>query len=335
MKIDPRLLDLKLIRKLTSPTLSDVHVDELLTEIVIGYPNAGFIAEELSPVVEVTGETGKYTKWGRENVDIPQTGRAPGADFKRVDVTVDLTGVYACEEYGLEYPLEDRAVKNSNGPVKLEEVITLFIQNMLEVDREKRTADLLCSTDQYASTNYTTKTSAYWSDYSTTGGDPTAEIDTGKQAIEDNAGVTPNGVALPAKVFRYVRRNPYILKELRGRTDRIPGRATLADLAEIWEVEKVVVARAKYNTSAEGQTRVLVSPWGRDVVLAYTAPANIRSLLTPAFSYTLRVKGSQEVSKYREKNTRTVIQNKYGTMDEIVTSNVSGYLIKNAIDASV
>ena len=83
MKIDPRLLDLKLIRKLTSPTLSDVHVDELLTEIVIGYPNAGFIAEEISPVVEVTGETGKYTKWGRENVDIPQTGRAPGADFKR------------------------------------------------------------------------------------------------------------------------------------------------------------------------------------------------------------------------------------------------------------
>ena len=80
---------------------------------------------------------------------------------------------------------------------------------------------------------------------------------------------------------------------------------------------------------------MLVSPWGRDVILAYAAPANIRSLLTPAFSYTLRVRGSQEVSKYREKNTRTVIQNKYGTMDEIVTSNVSGYLIKNAIDASV
>ena len=59
----------------------NVHTDQVLTNISVGWSNVGLVAEQLFPTVKVRKQSDKYYTFGRESW-LPESGdfRAPGAE---------------------------------------------------------------------------------------------------------------------------------------------------------------------------------------------------------------------------------------------------------------
>lgn len=308
------------VRKLTQPGIGDVHVDKVLSNISVAYIQKNFIQDGIAPVVKVDKASDKYYLYGRENMRIPETKRAAQADYKRVGFTLS-NDTYYCEDYGLEYPIDDKIAKDSD--LDLQAGATVFLTQMLAASREKRLADLLGTTGNYASTNRTTLTGAdQWEEYETS--DPLDDIDTAIAAITV---ADANSIAFGYTAWRRFQRHPKVLQELRARTDRLPGRATPQDVIDMFEgIENVYVGKAVYISSKEGQTEARSRIWGGDVIV-FNRPV-AAAQMTPAFVYSF-YDTPNTVTTFREKEIRTVVQ-VHNSFDEKVVSDLMGYLIKNA-----
>jgi hypothetical protein len=103
-------------------------------------------------------------------------------------------------------------------------------------------------------------------------------------------------------------------------------------VASLFEVDRVIVAGAGYNTSKEGQTDTMSYIWGKNGILAYIAPRIQPKLMTLGLTYTWqqmqteRMRGTDEEDR---KGTYIRVGNHY--YDENLVSASAGYLIKNIV----
>ena len=92
-----------------SPTGSgNTHIDEVLTNISLGFPNNAFVGEQLFPTVNLTKQSGKYYVFGRE-AWLAETSdyRAPGSEANEIPgFTVSLDTFYA-QEHALQMAVTD------------------------------------------------------------------------------------------------------------------------------------------------------------------------------------------------------------------------------------
>ena len=76
-------------------------IDPILSTVSQGYQNAEFVGTALFPVVPVDQRGGKVIAYGKEDFQIYNTGRAPGAGTKRVQYG-HTSGNYSLEQHSLE-----------------------------------------------------------------------------------------------------------------------------------------------------------------------------------------------------------------------------------------
>jgi len=122
-----------------------------------------------------------------------------------------------------------------------------------------------------------------WSDNGS--GDPFTDIETGQTTILQNTGHLPNVLVLAWPVYQALRKHPLIIDRIKY---TMGGGAMSANitpqlLASAFDVEEVVVAKAVYNTAAEGITGSYSFIVGKTALLAYKAPAP--ALWTPSAGY--------------------------------------------------
>jgi len=103
-----------------------------------------------------------------------------------------------------------------------------------------------------------------WDSYSTS--DPLANIETGRAACF----MPPNVCLMGPEVWLELKHHPQILARISGgSTNASPAMVTKELVAELFEVDKLIVGDAKYNSSNKAQTASYSYVWGKDVVLAY------------------------------------------------------------------
>jgi len=93
----------------------------------------------------------------------------------------------------------------------------------------------------------------------------------------------PNTLVLPYEVFAALRQHPDIIDRMKYVQ---VASGTAAQLAELFDVERVLVPRAIQNTAAAGQAASISYIWGKNALLAYV-PARA-GLKQPSFAYTFR-----------------------------------------------
>ena len=246
------------------PELANVHTDAILSNISEKYSNAAYVGLQLLPVVSVKKESDKYYKYDSkaDRFRIPQTLRAPKTESKTVDWKV-TTGTYSCEEHALNDLIDDREKDNADKPLNLEVDTVEFLTDIIELAQEKRIVDLLTGAGMTHNATITTK----WEDY--TNSNPIADIETGKQDVHSRIFRYPNTLLLGVQVYDQLKHHPDIL-------DRIKyvqkGVVTAELMASIFEVDKVIIGAAGYNTKKEGQTAVYGYMWGKYALLAYVEP---------------------------------------------------------------
>ena len=299
------------------PTINDIHVDPVLSNISVGYRPAGFIADLVAPIIPVAKESGIYFVYDKSNLRLEDALRAPAAPHKRIGYNVSQE-TYQCHEYSLEKAIDDRVKSNAPVPLNMDRDATIFLTDKIMLQREKRVADLLTSTSNI--TNYTTLSGTmYWTD--ATNSLPYADIATACQSVFDNIGLEANTLVLGYDAYRALIRHSNVLDRIKYTQS---GVITPDLLAASFGIDRVIVAKASYNTAVEGQSDSLSAIWSDYALVCYIAPTP--SLWTPSLAYSMATK-NKVIEKYREENISSdVIRCKEIVAEELVAG-AAGYLI--------
>jgi len=301
-------------------------VDPILTSVAQGYKNGQMVGDALFPAVPVTQRGGKILSFGSEDFELYSTGRAPGANTKRVQYG-HAGQPYALEQHALEgvVPFELMQEANVVPGIDLGSGAIRKTQNIIALRTEKAQADLATTAGSYAAGNKTTLTStAQWSDYSGTS-DPAKDIETAKEAIRAKVGQRGNTVVLGAAVFKALKLHPKILDRIKytGRDN-----VTTELLASLFDVKRVLVGDAIYRNAAGAMTDV----WGKFVVVAYTDLSSAADLGTPSYGYTYRLNGYPLVeSPYQDRNAKSWVYPVTDELSPVIAAVDAGYLISTAV----
>lgn len=262
----------------------DLHVDGFLSEIALNYRPQGMIAEMIAPVVGVAKETDIYPVFNRgEAFAIEDTARSRGKEANRVTRSVSSAG-YVAKNYALAYdvPIEDSANMDNALAFELIAGTGRYLQDKLFLDWDRRVLSLVGSASNVA-TGFLTGSS--WTAASNAG-DPISMIWKAMEQQQSLTALKPNSILFGWRAWNAFRRNSNARNFVLG-TNNGGGAVTRQNAMDAFEVERLLVAGAFYNTANEAQTATLSNNPLHDAVLIYYAPT-APSRETPSFMYSFR-----------------------------------------------
>lgn len=251
----------------------DLHVDAVLSNMVIGRRPAGYVADQIVPIQSVRKQSDTYYKIDhmsfRRN-DPGLSARAPGTLARKVKFTVS-SDTYFAKNYalGADWVVEDEV--NADEALQWATQHAELVTDRLMIDFEIRIA---AKANDPANTlnNTVTHVATAWSNV--TGSRPLDDLADMAERFRTGTGLKPNVLIYPEEVGTYLRRNDQIADKLFG--DR-GGSATDEQIASLINIPKVLVPSILINSVSEGQTlagsATLIAAWGKKVWMAYIAPA--------------------------------------------------------------
>jgi hypothetical protein len=328
-----------------SPTGSGgTHIDQILTQISLGFPNLGFVGEALFPVVSVKKQSDKYYIFGRE-AWLPETSdyRAPGTEANEIPGFTVSQDTYYAQEHALQMAIPDEERENVDNAFSPDRDATMLLTSKILLGRELAMKTMVTTTANFATGMSTTLSgTAQWNDYANS--NPIADVKTGIRAIHAKLFMEPNLAVIPYLVMSTLEDHPDIIERI-----KYSERAVLTPeiIAAVFGLQRVIVPGVGYGTGAVGTLGNAVSTsylWGKDVILAWVPQSP--GLRTPAFGYEFAWNYGgqvQPVDRWREEKRKSDlirVQRRYDLKMVGVEINpasgdfgksISGYVIKAAI----
>lgn len=306
--------------------LSQARVaDPILTAVARGYESPeSAVANVLFPVVTVGARAGVIVVFGKEQFDVIDSRRAPGASTKRVDFGYG-SDKFSLVDYRLEavvpYEVQEEALAVPG--LNVIEMHVNKVQNQMALEREYGSAALARNAALYAASNKTVLSGTdLWTNAAS---NPFVVIEAAKEAIRKKIGKRPNVLELGPTVLSALRNHPLVLAKISTSTDRNP--ATLAQLAAMFEVATVIEGGAIFNS-----TGGFADVWGNDAILAYVAPKSMQEMGSQSFGYTYQLAGRPMVEEgYDDRNRNSWIVPVNDARAPYLVGANGGYLIQSAV----
>ena len=312
-------------------TSKDVHVDQLLTNVSIGYSNAGYIADQIFPIVPVDKQSDKYltydkSHWFRNEAKI----RAPGTRSERGGWSYS-TDTFFCDRFSYGHEIYDEERDNADVNFQLDSDAAEFATDKILMQREVAFAagfftTSVWGTDKAGGTDFTK-----WSDYANS--TPLVDVSAWVDSIEAGIGREPNRLVMGKQVWTSLKWHPDLIDTIKY-TQRAQMTQDLA--AALFEIESILIGRAIYTTSPEGTAEASVSYsriWGKNALLIYVP--SVPSLRTPAAGYTFtwrRVPNSlRYVKRMRDEEREADIIEANAYYDHKVTGASAGLFASAAV----
>lgn len=312
------------------PELTDLTFNPTLTNVSLQYKVEALIWSMVLPPIKVGSRTPRIRRYTKDDrFRIPNDVVGARSRPNQVDFGSTTTSIMV-EDRALEEPISEveRREAEAEGVMSLLTDATEFVTGLIEIAQEKRVADRVFAAATYPTGNKVTLSgTSQWNDE--TNSNPLNDILTGLDA----AFVRPNVMVLGADPYRHLRKHPKILDAVKGRTGVAPrgGIVSPQDLADLFELQKVLVGRSRINSAKEGQTATYTRLWGKHCALLYVEerPTSRSITFGATFSETLR-----KVSTYFDNNIgpegSTMVRVYWNGDEEILAPDV-GYFIENAV----
>jgi hypothetical protein len=259
----------------------DLHIDQNLTNVALGYRPAGMIADMIAPIVSVQKETDLYPVFSQaEAFAIENTRRSRSGEANRITRSVSSAG-YTAKNYALRYdlPIEDEVNMDPAYRAELGAGATRYLVDKLVLDWDRRVLATVGSTSN-VSTGFVP--SSAWA----TGGDPVSQLYQVIEQIQATTAYRPNNILFGWRAYNWFRRNSNVRNFVLG-TNNGGGVISRNAIAGIFEVDRVLVSEAFYNSANEAQAMSLANTFPADAVLVYHAPS-APSREVPSFMYSFR-----------------------------------------------
>lgn len=299
-------------------------IDPILTTAAQGYKNNEMIGTALFPIVPVDQRGGKIITFGKEDFMLYNTGRAPGANTKRVSYGY-AGDPYALEQHALEgqVPMEYMEDANAVPGIDAGSMAVMKTQNIIALSTEKQQADLATNASNYAASNKATLSGTdQWDDDASK---PSSAVSDAIDTVRSKVGKRANTVILGPAVFSALKNHPAIIDRIKH-TGRDVVTAEL--LASLWDVRRVLVGDAVYASDAGEFSDV----WGKSVIVAYTEVGSLQDMGLPSYGYTYQLRGFPIVEEtYYDKPAKSWI---YPVTDErkpVIAGALAGFLFSAVV----
>jgi hypothetical protein len=273
-------------------------------------------------------QSGIYYVWGSDEfLRVPNTQRAPGSPAKRVQFSVS-SGTFFAKNYALagELPYED--ISNADAALQTRQSMANRVVDGLSLDWENRLAvTLTTTTNMGSSTSLTNR----WDNH--VNGEPVEDFFRGKESIRTRTGYQANQMIFSGAAWARFARHPDVIKYIRGAGDNVGGGSvTRQQVANAFELSKVLVGGGIKNISDEGAPAVYTDIWSTAAILLYVAPNP--GLMVPSHGYTFwwqpeGFPGRFATERRRDDDKKIEIVETHTFQDERVTAAEFGYLIVN------
>lgn len=270
------------------PLASAVHIDAALTNIATAFiqDNNSYIADKVFPIVPVEHKSNKYFiyrrgDWFRDEAQL----RADATESAGSGYNLD-TGSYLAEEWSLHQDIGEQMRSNADPAVDPDVAATKVLMQKMAIRRDRFFVNTYLKTGVWT-TDMTGQATAdsthvvFWDDDAN--GDPFTDIATAQTKILQNTGHLPNVLVLGFPVYQALRKHPLVIDRIKYTSPAYAGKITPQLLAEAFDVEKVLVSTAIYNTANEGATDSYSFVTGKNALLCYTPSAP--GLMVPAAGY--------------------------------------------------
>lgn len=314
-----------------TPNVAPFPINPVQTGIALAYKNLTLIADMVMPRVNVATKEFKYQKYDKaERFTVPNTlvGRKGAPSEMEFGATEEAAFV---KDYGLDSVIpNDDIIQAAAGGTNYNPInhTTEVLTDLILLDREKRVADIVFDADSYNS-SYKTDVSGtatdQWSDY--TNSEPRDQI---LEALDEPI-MRPNIFVINQNVWRVLRQHPQIVSSILGNSGK-QGTITRQQLADLLEVEEVIVGQGFINIAKPNQAPVMTRVWGNHGALLYrNRLANTQMGATFGFTaqYQGRIAGQMAEQKV---GLRGGVRVRVGeSVKELVIAKDLGYFFENAI----
>ena len=316
----------------------NVHIDVVLTNISVAWPNNSFVGPVLFPSVPVGKQSNKYYIFGHEAWQPEPFGdvRAPGTvanEIPGLNVSLDA---YFCDEHALQIPVTDEERENADSPLRPDQDGTELVTSKLMLQREVNIYNLVSNTALYNPALVVTNSgTTQWSDY--VNSNPIQDMRNALRGIHGMLFMEPTHAIIPYLVMSELEDHPDFLERIKY-SER--GIVTPDIVASVIGIQNVIVPGVGWNSTANpGQAASLQYLWGKNVIFAYvpTRPG----LKTPAYGYEFTfgygAAMPQIVERWRENQRKSDIVRVSRRYDlKLVAKDanglsIAGYIIANAI----
>jgi hypothetical protein len=272
------------------PNRSDLHIDRLLSDLSIGFMNepGAYVADVVFPVVSVGKQSDKYARykkdfWFRDEAK----SRAPLTEGTGGGYGLDTPGTFFCDEWEFHKDNADEDRDNQDEVFDLDSEAAMYCIEKIRLSRERRFADLYFKTGVWATSlkgQTDTPSTNEFKCWDLSGSTPITDVENAKSLVKIATGINPNTLVVSEMVHQKLKNHSEIVDRFKYTQ---AGVITEQLLAKVFEVERYVVARAVYATSAEGDTAALTFALDKyGALLVYAAPKPGK--WTPSGGYTFR-----------------------------------------------
>lgn len=282
----------------SSPTPGDVHVNRPLTNISIAFLQRAdsFVADQVFPNIPVDKQSDLYFVYDRGMFNRDQMQkRAPGSEAKKIDYNVDApSNSYFADVWALAHDIPDQRRANADEPLQPDREAVELLSHQAMIKREVTWAATFFASGSAWTRKVTGVASAPSASqtikWDLAGSSPVEDVEKEKALIAESTGFEPNVLVLSRHVWRILRNHPDIVDRIKyGQT--APGSAvvSLATVAQVFELDQILVSRAIQNTAAEGIANVHSFIAGKNALLAYSS--RTPGIMTPSAGYTFSWRG--------------------------------------------
>jgi len=278
-----------------NPSPSDRHISRPLTNLSIAYTQDAedFVARRVFPVVPVMKQYDRFYVFDQADFNRVQMK-------KRAPATESAEGVYrlsdsnyAADVFGLHKDIDDRERSNSDEVFSLDADATEFLAQQALIQEETDFAAKYMVGSVWgttitgvASTPSSTQV-LHWSDGAST---PLEDIAAGQDAIQVNTGRRANKLVLGQQVWTQLKNHPDIVDRIKyGAGPAAPARVQRQAVAQLLEIDEILVMGGVQNTAAEGQAVAHSFIGGKNALLVHAAMRPAR--MTPSAGYTFAWRG--------------------------------------------
>lgn len=316
------------------PTSYDVHpVDAILSNISVAYMQSQmqYIAGQVFPVVPVDKQSDKYFVYDKNDWFRDEAQRRADSTESAGSGYGLSTDSYSCDVFALHKDIGDKTRANADAPLRLDSEAAQFVTSRLLLRREIQwVTDYFTTsvwdTDVTGGTDFT-----QWSSYATS--DPINDVEGGKETVLSTTGFEPNTLVLGYQTFRQLKNHPDLVDRIKYTSQQT---LTPQMMANLFDIDRVLVAKAIKATNVEGATAAYSFVYGKHAALFYVPPNP--GLMTPSAGYTFAWNGvsgglglSVGTSSFRMEHLKsTRVEGEIAFDDKVVASDL-GYFFSGAV----
>lgn len=310
-------------------------VNPELTAVALAYRNKAAIADLVLPRVTVGTQEYKWTLFNKdERFTLPDTrvgrkGKPNEVEFGATEQTSTCYG-YGLDDVVPQDDLDNARGANVGGGFRYDPLASAAqgITDLITLGREKRVADLVFDAANYPAANKETLSGTdQFSDFANS--DPIGKI----LAAMDAMFMRGNTIVMGRAAWTKLAQHPDIVKAVHGNSGD-SGIARRQAVADLFEVDQILVGESYINSAKKGQTASFDRLWGKHLALLYLdsqVDATDGSRLTFGWSaqWGSRFASTRPDPDCGLKGGQRVRVGEY--MDEKIAAADVGYLFTNAV----